>query len=569
MHLNRREIVCAGLTGLAAASATFSASSATTAAGPYASLVPNLDRFAEQYLRARNAPGMTVVLVDRQGTQHVATYGLGDREAAQPVRQNDLFQIGSISKSFIALCLLQLRDEGKLDLHKPITDYLPWFRVDMRFGPITTHHLLTHGSGLPGISSVFPADPTVRHLAAHAPGAHFHYNNMAFELLGHLVWTLDGRELPQALRARILEPLGMLQTEPAITIDMRPRLVKSYSAFFADRPGATSSRLCEAPGTIETSGAGCLSATAKDMGAYVRMLANGGVGPKGRLVSKESFELFCRAHIQAEEFGPTASYGYGIAVDHLDGHKVIRHTGGMLSFMSSILVDLDEGVGAFASINAMQGYRPTAVTVFAAQQMRAARNKQPLPAVPPVESPLSVDNAGDYVGTHRAPTGAAMVIERDGDRIYWRRGQERIALEPAGEPDQFVVVHPELSRFKLVFTRQRPDDPKSPITESAWGTDWYVSEQYSGPREFNTPPVWQTFVGHYRSENPWIGSTRVVLRKDKLWLDGAIPLEVQADRFYLRDEEHSPEWVRFDETVNGRCMRISFSGETLWRVAAA
>jgi hypothetical protein len=76
-------------------------------------------------------------------------------------------------------------------------------------------------------------------------------------------------------------------------------------------------------------------------------------------------------------------------------------------------------------------------------------------------------------------------------------------------------------------------------------------------------------VGHYRSENPWIGSTRVVLRKDKLWLDGAIPLEVQADRFYLRDEEHSPEWVRFDETVNGRCMRISFSGETLWRVAAA
>jgi len=414
MHLNRRDVLRASLTSLAAASAPFAVARSAPSASPYAALAPNLDQFAEQYLRSRSAPGMTLVLADRQGTQQVATYGLGDREAAQPVRESELFQIGSISKSFIALCLLQLHDEGKLDLHKPITDYLPWFRVDMRFGPITAHHLLTHSSGLPGIPSVFPADPAVRHLAAHVPGAHFHYNNMAFELLGHLVWTLDGRELPQALRARILEPLGMSQTEPVITLNMRSRLVKSYSAFFADRPEATSSRLCEAPGTIETSGAGCVSATAKDMGAYVRMLANGGMGPKGRLVSKESFELFSHAHIVAEEFGPSASYGYGIAVDHLDGHKVIRHTGGMLSFMSSILVDLDEGVGAFASINAMQGFRPTAMTAFAVQQMRAARAKQPLPAVPTVVSPWDLDNASDFVGTHRAPLG-----RNPGHRARW------------------------------------------------------------------------------------------------------------------------------------------------------
>ncbi|MBS0419954.1 MAG: serine hydrolase [Proteobacteria bacterium] len=567
--MNRRQVLQTGLTSLAATSAAFSiARSATGPADAYAPLTANLDRFAEQYLRARSAPGMTLVLADRQGARHVATYGLGDREAEAAVKASDLFQIGSISKSFMALCLLQLHDEGKLDLHKPITDYLPWFRVDMRFGPITSHHLLTHTSGLPGTASVFPSDPAVKHLAAHAPGAHFHYNNMAFELLGYLIWTLDGRELPQALRARILEPLGMVQTEPVITFDMRSRLVKSYAAFFADRPDASSVRMCEAPGTIETSGAGCVASTANDMGAYVQMLANGGVGPKGRLVSKESFELFCKPHVVAEEFGPTASYGYGIAVDHLDGHKVIRHTGGMLSFMSSILVDLDEGVGAFASINAMQGYRPTTVTTVAVQQMRAMRSKKPLPAPPAVESPWDAENAADYVGTYRAPAGGSMVIERDADRIYWKRGQERIALQPAGEADQFVVAHPDFSHFKLVFTRQDPDNEHSPITESAWGTDWYVSERYQGPREFPTPAEWNSYVGHYWSENPWIGSTRIVLRKGRLWLDGATPLEAQGDVFYLRDEKYSPEWIRFSDPVNGHCMRISLSGESLWRVAA-
>jgi hypothetical protein len=59
----------------------------------------------------------------------------------------------------------------------------------------------------------------------------------------------------------------------------------------------------------------------------------------------------------------------------------------------------------------------------------------------------------------------------------------------------------------------------------------------------------------------------VVLRKGQLWLDGVIPLVAEGDRFMLRDEEHSPEWVRFGEIINGRCMRIKFSGEDLWRVA--
>ena len=73
--------------------------------------------------------------------------------------------------------------------NKPIADYLPWLRIDSKFAPITTHHLLTHTSGLPGDAPVFLSDPAAKHRAAYAPGERFNYCNLGFAILGHLVWN--------------------------------------------------------------------------------------------------------------------------------------------------------------------------------------------------------------------------------------------------------------------------------------------------------------------------------------------------------------------------------------------
>ena len=212
----------------------------------------------------------------------------------------------------MGLCLLQLCDEGKLDVQRPIVDYLPWFKIESAFAPITVHHLLTHSSGLPSSWEPFLSDPSQRHRAVHAPGEHFHYNNMAWATLGHLAETLDGRELPAIIRARILEPLEMTESEPVITLDVRDRFVKNYSAFRNDRPLARNGRLCEAPAIVITSGAGCVASTARDMGNYIRMIASRGVGPRGRLVSEKSFELFSTSHVRLDDES-AAGYGYGFS----------------------------------------------------------------------------------------------------------------------------------------------------------------------------------------------------------------------------------------------------------------
>lgn len=536
--------------------------------GKYQPVFHQLDEFVKQYMLDMNSPGLTLVLADRDGVQRVVTYGFSDLESKARVKPEDLFQIGSISKSFLALCLLQLRDEGKLDFNKPVAEYIPWFRIDSSFAPITIHHLLTHSSGLPN-AEVFPSDPNHKHRAAYEPGKYFHYCNMAFEALGHLLWTLDGRLLPEALRERIFKPLGMLQTEPIINLDLRQKIAKNYAPFQNDRPFRRYGRLCEAPAIITSDGAGCIASTPHDMGLYIQMIANRGQGPKMRLVSEESFKLFSQAHIKAEEFGPTASYAYGIAVDKLEDHTVLRHTGGMVSFMSSIQVDLDEGVGAFSSVNAMQGYRPNPVSEYAIRLMRAQRESKSLPPLPPANPPTVVSNAADYTGTFTSTDGRKLELVAEGQKLMLLHQGQRIVLETSSG-DSFIVPHPEFDRFFLVFARADDKDPKSLVAEAGWGSDWFYHSRYSGPKQFEYPKEWDSYVGHYRNENPWVGSTRVVVRKGKLMLDGTVPLEKdERGLFYMKDEEHNPEWVSFGEIINGKCMRIKVSGEDLWRVMTA
>ena len=212
--MKRRDVLGMGL-GLGVAAASWSGE-ATANAGPppgpgasrYAAAFERLDRYVAQFMAEMNAPGMTLVLADESGVQRVMDYGFEDLERRVPLRSGRLFHIGSITKSFLGLCLVQLAEEGKLDLHRPIRDYLPWLRFDDHSRGISTHDLVTHGAALPD-GALFPADPTLRYRATAAPGQTFHYCNMGYEAMGLLLAQLDGGSLADSFRRRLFAPLGM------------------------------------------------------------------------------------------------------------------------------------------------------------------------------------------------------------------------------------------------------------------------------------------------------------------------------------------------------------------------
>jgi D-alanyl-D-alanine carboxypeptidase len=303
-------------------------------------------------------------------------------------------------------------------------------------------------------------------------------------------------------------------------------------------------------------------------------------------VTEQSFRLMSTPHIKAPEFSETASYGYGIAVDTLDGHKILRHTGGMIAFASSIHVDLDGGVAAFASINAMQGYRPTAVTEYAVRLLRSERESKTLPTAPAIANPLEVDNAADYAGPFTDGNGRKLEFAVEGKQLFLTEEGKRIPLQHA-HGDNFISTSEGVSAdHTFVFGRAQAETLKSetqpasasgagnaeshekpgPVVEVSYGSDWYVNAKYSGPRNFTAPKEYGAFVGRYRSESAWGGDVLAYVLKGRLMLDGNTLHRIGGALFRLGDEQWMPDTAEFLCVFEGKARIVRIAGMDFWRV---
>ncbi|MGB7873775.1 MAG: serine hydrolase domain-containing protein, partial [Anaerolineales bacterium] len=107
-----------------------------------------LSELIERQMPTLNAPGIAIGITHREQTIYADVFGLANQEAGQPVTPETLFQIGSISKSFTNIALLQLQEQGVLDINDPVAKYLPWFKVQSKYKPITLRHLMSHTAGI-------------------------------------------------------------------------------------------------------------------------------------------------------------------------------------------------------------------------------------------------------------------------------------------------------------------------------------------------------------------------------------------------------------------------------------
>ena len=560
-----------------------------------------LDQFIEQKIKVTNVPGMAVAVTDREKLLRVSTYGFADVAAQTRVTPEMLFEIGSIGKSFTSIALLQLREAGRLDLHEPVTRYLPWFEVQSEYEPITPHHLMSHTAGIT-MGSEFPGEAryevwALRETEATAPpGTYYHYPDAGYKALGVVLEELLGQPYGDIIQARILDPLGMIATEPIVTNETRKRLAVGYEAFYDDRPLPRGRPLAPATWLEHAEGAGSIASTPADMATYLRMLMNRGQGPRGRILSKGSFDLMTQRVIEAKEEGEGSFYGYGLGIRESDGHTTIGHGGGMVGYYSYMLADMDDGLGVVVLMNGPGGQSDEEIANLALKLLRAALHDQELPPVPPTD-PTKIENGADYAGAYRAcpacpersrgkhgcternqvlrkkpgfkrRVGAkALTLVAEGERLTLHYGDERVVLERRG-PDRFYVdhpvkreakrLHPDFALFLLRFGRK-----EGKVVEAFHGPDWYTNERYAGPTTFDYP-------GHYCSHNPWLTNFRVVLRKGVLVLvepSGAeeplVPLG--SGVFRVGEDDRSPERIRFDAILNGRAFRANLSCDDYYR----
>ena len=514
-----------------------------------------------------DAHGAVIGITDRQRILGAIPVGLRDAFTGEPTTKGTRFEIGSISKSFAAIVALQLVEEGLLDLHVPVTTYVPWFEVRSTHQPITAHHLLTHTAGLIiGMDFADDARPPTWSLrgtsVGSAPGEHFHYSNDGYKLLGLILETLGATPWPDMLRERILAPLGMTNTDPEITYDTAADIATPHQREANDRPPHRGRIQVRAPISISRTADGSIISTAKDMATYARMLLHRGAPPGVRLLSDESFALMTTPHV-ADTGEEGIAYGYALDIFEVDGRAHIGHSGGMVGHYALLWCDMQAGVAVAMMVNGLGEREPT--VRFALDAARAHLAGHALPAVTPPPDPLATPLAARLAGEYTAGDGGAIALKDDGGRVVATMAEGDVTLEPLetvweedGAGRTFAVPIPAMDRFALGAEL----DAAGEVVAVTHGPTRYVRAGATvGPDE-TPPPDADRLTGTYRTWNPWSPGFRVFLRGGRLML--ATP-HSEKDLIPLGDGEWrvgdawSPDRVRFDTFVDGAAQHAIYN----------
>ena len=511
------------------------------------------------------APGVQIALTDRDRTRAVVCHGFANAEARTPVESHHRFQIGSISKGFTVMALLQEREAGNLALDAPITEYLPWLEFASRYPAITVHHLLSHTAGLI-LGTEFTGEAThalwsLQQLEpGFAPGERFWYSNDGYKALGLILERVTGRPWFDVVHERVMSAAGMKDSPPTITHDVRPTLAVGYGEPFDDRPWQPAHGLAPAVWSESGTADGTICATADELAGYVRLVLNRGDG----VIEDESFELMSRP-IAADLDTPGDVYGYGLKWVE---ERFLGHSGSTVGYVALALCEPRTGFGVAICAN---GIGPRIdLARFTLTTLAAAAAGDELPDLPEPSDEASIPDAERYAGVYRGER-RSFDVRADGDRLVLA-GERDARLVSFDSPDSgsFLVDDRELDRFVFRFTAT-PGAGRPTVLDH--GPDRYVRE--GGAPTARVPADVEPFVGHYRTHDPWQANIRVFVRDAALWLQDNSSDEVRYHERHLEPleggtfrvgESWSPDRIRFDSVIDGRATRAIYDGAPMYRM---
>ena len=277
----------------------------------------------------------------------------GDHTGSAPPTSDTQYRIGSITKTMTAVLVMQLRDEGRLDLGDRLDSHLP----DVGYGDRTVRQLLSHSSGMqsepagpwwersPGVVYEDLAAAVDDSAAPFPAGATFHYTNLAFGLLGEMVARMRGESWRDQVERRILAPLGMdrtsyLPTPPAAT----GCSVHHFAGTLTQEP---------AHDTGAMAAAGQLWSTVEDLASYARFLVQG----HSDVLATATLGEMCTPQSGSLAGGLSGGQGLGLRLVPGGSGTLVGHTGSMPGFLAGMLVDRVRRTAAMCLANGTAGLR--------------------------------------------------------------------------------------------------------------------------------------------------------------------------------------------------------------------
>ena len=441
----------------------------------YSSITGKLSQQIQAAVEKAGITGLSVALVDDQNIVWSEGFGYADKENGVNATPDTVYMIASISKIFTASAIMQLADQGKIDIDQPLQTYLHGFSINSRFpdaGPITPRSVMAHHSGLPSdwangmiayggnLDGLTKSEfhnllPEIgQTYISNPPNTAFSYSNLGYSLLGNTVEQVTGQDFNDYMDEAILQPMGMESSSFAVRSDMLPQLSKEYlngkempTVWSRDIPAAT------------------MHTTAKDLSRFMMMVFGNGVVGGQRILRAETVAEMLRPQNSNVALDLGARWGLGWwlispGIDYAGKTAWIQGGDGMWDSLMVTIPDHKLGV-VLLSNSAEAGKVDFLIASSILEQALKVKTGIERPvAEPPAVISLSEDEQQSYVGLYTTDLGW-MTVRSDGSDLYadaigqtfklLPHGEGRFSLEGVSENDAQVTIKDVNGRTAVKF----------------------------------------------------------------------------------------------------------------------
>jgi CubicO group peptidase (beta-lactamase class C family) len=319
------------------------------------------DKFFAKQMDKLDIPGVVFIFVQGDEVIYAKGYGYANLEQKTPMdAANTVVRIGSISKSFVATAVMQLVEQGKLDLHADVNQYLTAFQLEDTYPePVTLAHLLTHTAGFEDPPYATSTDPdTLRplreYLAAnmpprtHAPGEIYIYCSHGIDLAALIVEEVSGVPFVEYMEQNIFKPLDMEHTQYLLAPPMPKNLATGY---FYEK-GSFLQKNIQIPQPMDYDNSypsGSMVSTASDMAHFLTAQLQGGCYNGVCILRPETIAQMHEAQVPTSREGQKATFGF--VEWSLAGQPLLGHSGAIKGFGDMLEFFPDQGFGFFISFN--------------------------------------------------------------------------------------------------------------------------------------------------------------------------------------------------------------------------
>ena len=521
----------------------------------YKSAIEAVEGFIKHEMADKELPAVSIALVDDQQTIWSKGFGFADPVKKVPATAETVYRVGSVSKLFTDIAVMQLVEQGKLDLDVPVTRYVPDLKPRNSFAkPITLRQLMSHRSGLvrePPVGHYFdPTHPSLKATIAslnktslvYPPESRTKYSNAAIAAVGYVLERTQNEPFAKYLKRSVLDPLGLDKSSFEPTPSIAKDLSKAYM-------WTVDGRVFEAP-TFELgiSPAGSMYTTVNDMGRFISAMFAGGQGKNGRMLRPATLEQMWTP--QFAPAGQKTGYGIGFGIREFEGRRTIGHGGAIYGFPTTLKAMPDDKLGAVV-VTTMDAANAVTnrIADFALKAMLAARAGKPMPQ-PEITSPVDPGFARRVAGRYVNGAKYVDLIERGGTLAKFSSdGGEQVRLRSLGSS---LVVDDRLGYGDRVIVREG---------EVEINGETFSRVEVAKP--VDAPTAWRGLIGEYG----WDHDILYIFERDgKLW---ALiewfefnPLEQVSENVFKFPARglYDGERLVFTRGKNGRATQVEAAG---------